>query len=195
MPLDPAAGYALAYALTTTAGLRGFLTLLAASIAVHLGWIHPSASFAWLGTDAALAVLAAFAVLEILADKFPGVDHAMQAVYFVARPVAAAIVVGATVHASNQAELYAMMAAGGLNALVVHGSTATVRVASTVTTAGLGNVALSFLEDGIASGGLLLAFVKPIFAGLVALALVIVLVVAARGTVNRVRALSPRRDR
>lgn len=192
---DPAAEYALAYALTTTAGLRGFLTLLAASIAVHAGWIHPSASFAWLGSDAAIVVLGVFAVLEILADKFPGIDHAMQAVYFVARPVAAAILVGATVHPSNQAELYAMMAAGGLNALVVHGSASTARVASTVTTAGLGNVALSFLEDGITSGGLLLAFVKPILAALVALAFVIVLVVVSRGAISRVRALSPRRDR
>lgn len=195
MSFDPAAEYALAYALTTTAGLRGFLTLLAASIAAHIGWIHPSASFAWLGSDAAIAVLAVFSVLEILADKFPGVDHAMQAVYFVARPVAAAILVGATVHPSNDAELYAMMAAGGLNALIVHGSASTARVASTVTTAGLGNVALSFLEDGVTSGGLLLAFVKPILAAVLALALVIFLIVVARNTVTRVRALAPRRDR
>lgn len=195
MPIDAAAGYALAYALTTTAGLRGFLTLLAASIAVHVGWIHPSASFAWLGSDAAIAVLAIFAVLELLADKFPGVDHAMQAVYFVARPVAAAILVGATVHPSDEAELYAMMAAGGLNALVVHGSASTARVASTVTTGGLGNVALSFLEDGITSAGLLLAFVKPVFAAVLALAFVVFLVIVARATVARVRALAPRRDR
>ena len=195
MSLDPTAQYALAYALTTTAGLRGFLTLLVASFAVHLGWIHPSATFAWLGSDAATIVLAVFAILEVLADKFPGVDHAMQAVYFVARPVAAAILVGATVHPSNSAELYAMMAVGGLNALVVHGSASTARVASTVSTAGLGNTALSFLEDGLTTGGLFLAFFKPIVAAIIALAFVVFLVVVARGTIARVRALSPRRDR
>ena len=195
MTLDPTAQYALAYALTTTAGLRGFLTLVVASVAVHLGWIHPSSTFAWLGSDAATIVLAVFAVLEILADKFPGVDHAMQAVYFVARPVAAAILVGATVHPSNTAELYAMMAAGGINALIVHGSASTARVASTVSTAGLGNMALSFIEDAVTAGGLLLAFFKPILAAAIALAFVITIVVIARNTVARVRARAPRRDR
>ena len=195
MTFDATAQYALAYALTTTAGLRGFLTLLVASFAVHLGWIHPSATFAWLGSDAATIVLAVFAVLEILADKFPGVDHAMQTVYFVARPVAAAILVGATVHPSNTAELYAMMAAGGINALIVHGSASTARVASTVSTAGLGNTALSFIEDALTGGGLFLAFFKPILAAVVALAFVVLLLVIARATVARVRALAPRRDR
>ncbi|HYK53478.1 MAG TPA: DUF4126 domain-containing protein [Candidatus Eremiobacteraceae bacterium] len=195
MTFDATAQYALAYALTTTAGLRGFLTLLVASIAVHLGWIHPSATFAWLGSDVATIILAVFAFLEILADKFPGVDHAMQAVYFVARPVAAAILVGATVHPSNTAELYAMMAAGGINALIVHGSASTTRVASTVSTAGLGNTALSFIEDALTGGGLFLAFFQPILAAVIALAFVIVLVFVARGTVARVRALAPRRDR
>jgi len=195
MTLDPTAQYALAYALTTTAGLRGFVTLLVAAVAVHLGWIHPSSTFEWLGSDAATIVLAVFAVLEILADKFPGVDHAMQAVYFVARPVAAAILVGVTVHPSNTAELYAMMAAGGINALIVHGSASTARVASTVSTAGLGNVALSFIEDAVTAGGLLLAFFKPILAAAIALAFVITIVVVARNTVARVRARAPRRDR
>src|SRR5215469_5204374 len=144
MLLDATTQYALAYALTTTAGLRGFLTLLAASLAIHLGWIHPSAAYAWLGSDAATIVIAIFAVLEILADKIPVVDHAMQTLYFVARPVAAAMLVGATLHPDNATELYAMMAAGGLNALVVHGSVSTARVASTAVTAGIGNMALSF---------------------------------------------------
>jgi uncharacterized membrane protein len=195
MTFDATAQYALAYALTTTAGLRGFLTLLVASIAVHLGWIHPSATFAWLGSDVATIVLAVFAVLEILADKIPVVDHAMQTVYFVARPVAAAILVGATVHPANTAELYAMMAAGGINALIVHGSASTARVASTVSTAGLGNTALSFVEDALTGGGLFLAFFKPILAAVLALVFVILLLVVARATVGRVRALAPRRDR
>lgn len=193
--LDATTQYALAYALTTTAGLRGFLTLLAASIAIHLGWIHPSAAFAWLGSDAATIVIAIFAVLEILADKIPVVDHAMQTLYFVARPVAAAMLVGATLHPDNATELYAMMAAGGLNALIVHGSVSTARVASTAATAGIGNTALSFLEDAVAIVGVILAFFKPILAAILALILVIVLLTIARGIVSRVRAAAPRRER
>ena len=195
MVLDATTQYALAYALTTTAGLRGFLTLLAASLAIHLGWIHPSAAFAWLGSDAATIVIAIFAVLEVLADKIPIVDHAMQTLYFVGRPVAAAMIVGATLHPDNATELYAMMAAGGLNALIVHGSVSTTRVASTAATAGIGNTTLSFLEDAVAIVGVVLAFFKPMLAAVLALLLVIVLLTIARSIVSRVRAVAPRRER
>jgi uncharacterized membrane protein len=193
--VDATAQYALAYALTTTAGLRGFLTLLVASIAAHLGWIHPSAAFAWLGSDGATIVLAVFAALEVLADKFPGVDHAMHAVYFVVRPVAAAILVGATVHTGSPASLYSMMALGGLNALLVHGSAATARAASSATTVGFGNAGLSIAEDAVTGVGLFLAFTKPLIAAVAALAFVIALVLLARLAIQRVRALAPRRER
>jgi len=98
MTMDASGQFALAYALTTTAGLRGFLTLLAASLAAHYGWIHPAASFAWLGATSTMVVLALFTVIEFGADKVPAIDHALHAVSFAARPVAAAILVGGTVH-------------------------------------------------------------------------------------------------
>jgi uncharacterized membrane protein len=193
--VDAASQYALAYALTTTAGLRGFLTLLAASIAIHLGWIHPSATFAWLGADEASVVLAVFAVLELLADKVPVVDHALHATYFVVRPLAAAILVGATVHSESQAAVYAMMSAGALNALVVHGSAATARAASSATTLGFGNVVLSVAEDLIAAGGIAVAFGKPLLAAVLCMAFVIGLLLAARAVIGKLRDAAPRRER
>ena len=193
--MDATTQYALAYALTTTAGLRGFVTLLVASLAVHAGWLHPSAPFGWLGSNGATVVLAVFAAFEVLADKFPGVDHALHAVYFVARPVAGAILVGATVHTDSAATLYSMMAIGGLNALVVHGSAATARAASSATTVGVGNVFLSFIEDAVAVLGLVLAFAKPVIAAIAAFAFVLLLVLIARAALARVRSLAPRRER
>lgn len=193
--VDATSQYALAYALSTTAGLRGFLTLLAASIAAHFGWIHPSAAFAWLGSDGATAVLAVFATLEFLGDKIPAVDHALHGVYFVVRPLAAVILVGATVHPDGQRATYAMMAIGGLNALLVHGSAATARAGSTATTFGAGNVVLSFIEDLLAGAGIVVAFVKPIAGALLALAFVLVLAIFMRAVARRVRAGAPRHDR
>jgi hypothetical protein len=136
-----------------------------------------------------------FAAAELIGDKIPVVDHALHAVYFAVRPVAAAILVGATVQAPNREALYAMMAVGGLNALIVHGSAATARVASTATTLGAGNVALSFVEDATAAGGIVLAIAKPVVAAIVALLFVLVLVLTARTVVRRVRAAVPRRER
>src|SRR5215469_1181728 len=178
--MDAATQYALAYALTTTAGLRGFLTLFAASLAAHYHVIHPSPAFAWLGAEGTVIVLGIFALLELGADKVPALDHALHAVSFAARPVAAAILVGGTVNTSSPGELAGLMAAGALNALVVHTSSATARAASSVTTMGIANPILSVIEDVIAIGGLILSFAAPILAAILALAFVIALIVVGR---------------
>ena len=181
--------YALAFALTTTAGLRGFLALLVASLAAHLGLLHLNAPYAWLGSDGASIVLAIFAVLEILADKIPVLDNALHVVYFAVRPAAAAILVGGTVHAPNQSELIALMVVGALNALVVHGASATARAASTASTFGAANSTLSVGEDIVALGGGALAIAMPLLAGSLALTFVVVLLVVARRISQRPRPL------
>ena len=177
--MDAPAQYALAYALTTTAGLRGFLTLFAASVAAHYHWIHPSAGFAWLGADGTVIVLGVFALLEMVADKVPAVDHALHAISFAARPLAAAVLVGGTVNTSNAAELYGLMAAGALNSLVVHSSSAAARAASSATTFGLANPLISVVEDVLTIAGLVVSFAFPILAAILALILVSALIVTA----------------
>ena len=178
--MDVTTEYALAFALTTTAGLRGFLALLIASLAAHAEWIHLNASYAWLGSDGASIVLAIFAVLEILADKIPVVDNALHLLYFIVRPAAAAILVGGTVHTPNQSELIGLMVLGALNAFVVHGASATARAASTASTLGIANSAMSVGEDVVALGGGALAIAMPLLAGLLAIAFLIVLLFVAR---------------
>ncbi len=182
--------YALAFALTTTAGLRGFLALLIASLAAHAGWIHLNASYAWLGSDGASIVLAIFAVLEILADKIPVVDNALHLLYFVVRPAAAAILVGGTVHAPNQSDLIALMVVGALNAFVVHGASAAARAASTASTFGTANATMSFGEDIVALGGGALAIALPLVAGALAVAFLVVLLFVVRRMSARARRLA-----
>jgi uncharacterized membrane protein len=177
--MDATGQYALAYALTTTAGLRGFLTLFAASVAAHYHWIHPTGAFAWLASDTATIVLGVFALLELIADKLPVVDHALHAVSFAVRPVAAAILVGGTVHTANPNTLYTMMALGALNAFIVHSSSATARAASTLSTMGAANAPISAGEDATAIFGIILAFLHPYIAAILAAVLVLVLIMVA----------------
>lgn len=193
--MDANTQYALAYALTTTAGLRGFLTLLAASVATHVGWLHPSPSFRWLESDGATIALAVGAAAELLADKVPLVDHALHVVSFAVRPLAAAILVGATIHTSSTGGLYAMMAIGALNALLVHGSMATARAGTSLATLGFGNIVLSAAEDVIAAAGIAVSFWKPLIAAAIALLFVIAVVSLTRVITARVRTLAPRHDR
>jgi uncharacterized membrane protein len=177
--MDATGQYALAYALTTTAGLRGFLTLFAASVAAHYHLIHPAGAFAWLGSDAATVVLGVFALLELVADKIPAVDNAMHAVSFVVRPLAGAILVGGTIQTDHAATLYTAMALGALNTLVVHSSSAAARAASTVSTMGAANAPISAGEDATSIFGIILAFLHPYLAAILAAIFVLTLIVIA----------------
>ena len=75
--MDPST-FATAYGLSTSIGLRPFLTLALASIAMHFGYLHTSHAFAFLGSGGATWLLAGLAVLEFAADKIPIVDHALH---------------------------------------------------------------------------------------------------------------------
>lgn len=186
--MDGPTQYALAYALTTSAGLRGVLTLAAVSLAVHAGWMHAPPGFAWLGATSVRIALWVVALADFAGDKIPVVDHALHALNVIVKPVCAAIIVGGTVHGQSQGVLVGLMALGVLNALGVHAASATVRGASTVTTGGLGNPAVSVLEDGGSIAMVVMSFVAPFVAAAVAFVLTIGAIVAARGIWTRVRA-------
>lgn len=185
--MDGPTQYALAYALTTSAGLRGVLTLAAVSLAVHLGWMHPPPGFAWLGATTVTIALWAVALVDFAGDKIPVVDHVLHALNVVVKPVCAAILVGGTVHGQSEGAIVALMALGVLNALGVHAASATVRGASTVTTAGIANPAVSLLEDGGSLAMVVMAFVAPFVAAAVALVVTIAAFALARNVWRRVR--------
>lgn len=178
--MDGATQYALAYALTTSAGLRGVLTLAVASLAVHLGFLHPPDPFGWLGSTTVTVVLGIMAVLDFAGDKIPVLDHALHAVNVLVKPACAAILVGGTLHPHTSGELIALMALGVFNALGIHAASAAVRGTSTVTTAGVANPAISTVEDVGSIAMLVIAFVAPLVGAALAVVLAIALFTIAR---------------
>jgi len=104
----------------------------------------------WLAGDLALAALLVAAVLEVVADKFPVVDHALDAVATVLRPAAAWLGSYAVLSAwpTPWAQIAAIIL--GTMALTVHGVRASLRLGSTTTTLGVANPLLSLLDDAIA---------------------------------------------
>ncbi|MDQ2865065.1 MAG: DUF4126 domain-containing protein [Candidatus Eremiobacteraeota bacterium] len=178
--MDGATQYALAYALTTSAGLRGVLTLAAASIAVHAGFLHPPGAFAWLGSTAVTIALAAVAIADFAGDKIPVVDHALHALNLLVKPACAAILVGGTLHPHSQSALIALMALGAFNALGIHAASATVRGTSTLTTAGVANPAISTVEDFGSIAMLVISFVAPLVGAALAIVLSIALLTLGR---------------
>ena len=165
---------AMGFALAATVGLRTFLPLLAAGLLARFGYVDLGHSFEWMEKTPALVVFGSAVAFEVLADKVPGLDHALHAVEAFVKPVA-----GTLVAASLFTNLDPMMAVvlgligGGTIAGMVHVAKGTTRVASTAMTGGLANPALSLFDDVLAVGGIILAILAPIIAALIVLVLVV----------------------
>ncbi len=156
-------------ALAASAGLRAFLPLLVVGAAGRLGWIPLSDGFRWLAADASLVVFGIAVVVEIAADKFPVVDHALDVVQTFVKPVAGAVLVASVV--TDLRPLPAAVLAivlGGTVAGTVHVVKAKTRLLSTATTAGTVNPVLSVGEDAGSLLGSVAALVVPVLVGLVA---------------------------
>src|SRR5215471_7021247 len=65
-------------ALAAACGLRAFLPLLVAGVASRFGLLSLGPNFTWLGENPALVALGLATVLEMVGDKIPVVDHALD---------------------------------------------------------------------------------------------------------------------
>ena len=178
--MDPAT-FATAYGLASSAGIRPFLTLAVASVAMHFGYLHPAHALA-----GATYALAALALLEFVADKIPGVDHALHVLHFAIKPAVAALLVGGTLPGSGLAPDVAM-ALAAVNALGIHTGIATLRGASTSLTLGIGNPIVSLVEDLVSIAATLLAVLLPFAGAALAVALTLVVIFVARAVISRLR--------
>ena len=80
----------LGLGLAASCGLNTFLPLLmlAAGAHFHIFGIELNQNFAWLASDTALVALSLGTLIEVVADKIPAVDHALDVFGTVARPAA-----------------------------------------------------------------------------------------------------------
>ena len=155
-----AAGTAIAAA----CGLRAFLPLLALSLGVHLGLLHVDHAGAWIGSTAAMVTLLWATVLELAADKVPALDHMLDAIATVLRPLAAGIAGWCTFVGVHPALGVAAAVFLGAGAMGLHVAKAKVRIGSSMLTLGTANPMLSFVEDGLATGLSAMAVLAPVAA-------------------------------
>lgn len=162
--------------LASAAGLRAFLPLFAIGLAARLGWLRLASGAEWLSGDLALWALGAATVLEIAGDKFPVVDHALDAIGTVVRPAAAWLAAYAVLYQlpTPWGQLLAVVLGAG--ALAVHAAKAKLRLGASVTTLGAGNPVLSVVEDGVSIAMVAIAILVPLLA-LIAVTWLFVLVV------------------
>ena len=171
-----------ALGLSSTAGLRAVATLFAIGIVsdIHVAG-HPllvlSGHFAVLGSMPVLILLGVLTVAEVVIDKVPGLDSVNDIIHTVIRPVVGAVIVAGTANSLSDANVWAAAAVGAILAFGVHATKSTARVATTATTAGVGNPIISVMEDLLTVGSILLVVVGKSVAILIAPALGIALLV------------------
>jgi hypothetical protein len=160
----------LGVGLAAATGFRVFLPMLIVSSAAYTGHLTLGESFAWLATPAALTMLGAAALAEIVAYYVPGIDNLLDTI---ATP--GAFIAGTVLSAAVMTELPPMVKwtaaiiAGGGIAGITQGATAMLRAKSTVFTGGISNPVIATGE----LGGAVLVTVLALAAPLAALATVV----------------------
>lgn len=171
-------------ALAAACGFRVFVPLLATSLAVHLGYVTPSAGMTWIGSDASLVILAVATVLEVLAYFIPWVDHALDTIASPVSVVAGTLVAATAFGNIDPSVKWALaLIAGGGAAAAMQGGTVITRAASTATTGGVANPIFAAME---ALGAVVLS-VMAILAPVVAVLVLVGMVLAAVWVVRMIR--------
>jgi hypothetical protein len=175
---------ALGIGLAACAGLRAWLPLLLAGALARAGFLELGPSFRFIASNRALVLFGAATLVEIVGDKFPAVDHTLDALSTVLRPAAGTLLAASVMwQVSDPLTALALGAAvGAPSALVPHAAKTLLRAGSTALTGGLANPVLSLAEDVAALALFILTVVVPVLvaAGLLLLAFLVVRRLARR---------------
>ena len=178
----------LGVGLAASTGFRVFLPLFALSLASYTGMWELNASWEWMGSLAAVITFGVATLAEVFAYYIPWVDNLMDGL---ALPLAA--VAGTAVMVSTVADLDPLFTwslaiiAGGGTASAIKGASATSRMASSVTTAGLGNPIVSTIETATAIVVSLASILVPIVGAILVILILIIIFGIYRKLRSRIR--------
>ncbi|HEY3437027.1 MAG TPA: DUF4126 domain-containing protein [Actinotalea sp.] len=144
--------------LATSAGLNAALPLIVlGALDRWTTLVNLPASWSWLSNGWVLVILVVLLVVDVVADKIPGLDHVNDVVGTVVRPTAGGLAFGAgsgaeTAAVTDPASFFTShqwvpVAIGVVLALVVHGGKAAARPVVNATTLGVGGPVVSVAED------------------------------------------------
>jgi hypothetical protein len=157
----------IALGLAALAGVNLYLTVFAAGLAIHFGWvILPSylAELSALGNPWLVSIAGGLYFLDFFADKIPWVDTANDAFHTFVRPLGGAVLaVLALGEADPAIKVIAALLAGGV-ALTSHAAKAGTRLVANSSPEPASNIGLSLGEDALVLGGLSLLYFYPIIA-------------------------------
>jgi len=169
--MDALSGIISAFGLSASAGLNAYIPLLVISLlARYTDLIKLSSPWDTLESPWIIGLLVVLIAIEFFADKVPAVNHINDAIQTFVRPVAGALLFAASARVITDVHPLISLGAGLLVAGGVHAvKSLAVRPAVTATTAGAGNVPVSFIEDIISGAVSILSIVIPILFAVVAI--------------------------
>ncbi len=165
------------FGLSAASGLNAYIPLLIVGLmAKFTPWLKLGPPFDALTNEWVLGVLVVLELIEILVDKVPGLDHLNDLIQTLIRPTAGAILFAANAHVITNLNPTIAIILGLLVAFSVHATKAAARPVVTVGTLGMGNWAVSIVEDIISviiSFAALLAPILLIFVFVIFLLLIL----------------------
>src|SRR5215210_5331895 len=186
--MDLSTAVAAGFGLAGATGLNAWLPIFAAALLARAGAVDLGSPVDELTTTPALMVLGILFAADFVGDKVPAVDSVLHAIGSVVAPASGAILFTGQTGLDTDLPTVAAVVLGAVTAGSIHLGRSTLRPASTITTAGAGNPVVSLTED-LGSGALVVAaFLVP----LLALALTIALVAGIVMGLRRLRRLGRR---
>ncbi len=160
----------MAVSLSACCGLRAFVPITAVSILAWSGHLVLAPSFTWLGEPLTVGIFALAAILEIVADKFPGLDHALDAAGLVIKPLAGALLASSIITGMDP---NLSLVLGIITGVAMAGSVSFVKAKTRLLTAaftgGTASPLMSVAEDVGSIGGTALGIMLPLLMGVVVL--------------------------
>jgi uncharacterized protein DUF4126 len=175
---------AMGIGLAACAGIRAWLPLLLVGALARWGVVELGSSFDFISSNRALILFGVATVIEILGDKIPAVDHALDSLSTILRPAAGSLLAASVLwQVSDPLTALALgVAVGAPTSLVPHAAKSLLRAASTTLTGGLANPLISVLEDVLAFGLFILTVLVPV---LVAATMIVIAVMVVRRLARR----------
>ena len=173
-------------ALSACAGFRVFVPMLAASIAAHFNIIDLPSDLEWLGGWPAIICFGTAAIAEIGAFYIPFLDNILDTIATPLSIIAGTLLSFSIFPNTEQEPILrwvAALLAGGTAAGTIHLGTGLLRLFSSKTTAGTGNVVLATTENAAAISGSVLSFVIPIIAAVLVVVLIVWIIVKFVGRI------------
>jgi hypothetical protein len=165
---------AMGIALSATAGFRVFVPMLAAAVAGHFNIMHLPADMAWLSSWTSIICFATASIAEIGAYYIPFIDNLLDTIATPLSVAAGTLLAFSILPVSSQEPIVRWglaFLAGGSTAGTIQLGTGLLRLLSSKTTVGTGNVVVASTENVAAISSSLLSFVIPVILALLLLVL------------------------